>query len=130
MKATAKLLATIAIVTGIVTTAAGTAGADPKPDALSSTGKWYTVDLSDACQVQYSYSRNSLDGSIYAAHDVFSGAYGWYCARDQWSVSVPAGVGFTVNRLGSIDVQRYCDTFYRGTRATNNNFHWFCDKRP
>ncbi|MFE3059568.1 hypothetical protein [Nocardia sp. NPDC059239] len=29
----------------------------------------------------------------------------------------------------SIDVQRYCDTFYKNTTAKTDGHHWFCDKR-
>ncbi|WP_405137795.1 hypothetical protein [Nocardia sp. NBC_01388] len=125
----ATVLLGTAMSTGIAAGFESVAAADPKPDALSSTGKWYTVDLSDACRVQYSYSRNSLDGSIYATKNLISGPYDWYCARNQWSLSVPAGVGFTVNSLGSIDVQRYCDTFYKNTAAKTDGYYWFCDKR-
>jgi hypothetical protein len=109
------MLTVVAVGVGTLLASTGPAAAGPR----------YQADLTHACRVQYS-PNNNIDGSIYATRHLWENIYGDHCVRDVWSASFPTGLGYSQEVLGGVDVQGYCNKFYRGSTAGNDGSRWYC----
>ncbi len=79
------------------------------------------INMTQACR----YTHGHYD--VESAWISFGNPFSWVCRQKTISYGIPGGISFTT--IGGVDVQKYCSTTHRGSRAVlvaHNIAGWQC----